>query len=109
MSYPTLDTSYGSAEKVLAGRQIDRATNGAPKARVLFSAQKKVFNLVHPEITIAERATFDAFYAANQTNSFSFVWLGDGATYTCIFGEDEPQYIKVPVNRWTITVQLVQV
>lgn len=111
MAYPSLRQSYASKESRLSGRQVDRATNGAPRGRVFFTSQKKTFQVVHTGMTDADKATIEAFYAANSLLSFSFVWRYDAATYTCIFGADEPTYTRIPKSDrlWEITVMLVQV
>ena len=108
MPYPTLVQSYDSKEKRIGGRQLDRATNGTPKVRSFFSAEKKAWTLVHPDITAAEKATFEAFYSANSLTSFTFTWAADATSYTVLFDANEPTYTPRPGNRWTITVDLVQ-
>ena len=108
MAYPSLKQSRESKEKRVGGRQLDRASNGTPKVRSFFSTEKKAWTLVHPDITAAEKATFEAFYSANSLTSFSFTWLADGVSYTVLFDATEPSYQPRPGNRWTITVDLVQ-
>ena len=109
MSYPAYGQSWDSTEEVLTGVTLDRASNGVPKVRSFFTADKKVFNLVHPVCTNSEKTTLVAFYASNKLTSFTFVWAADGATYTVIFGEGGPRYTPLPGNRWRIETQLVQV
>ena len=108
MSYPAYAQSYDSREVRLQGRQIDRATNGVAKARSFFAAEKKTWTIVHPALTSAERTALESFYASNMLTTFSFVWNGDGATYTVMFGEQDPVYVPLPGSRWQVTVSLVQ-
>lgn len=108
MAYPALLQTTASRETQLTGRQLDRATNGAAKVRLFFATTKRVFNVNHALMTSAQKAQLDAFYAANATNSFDFVWAGDSATYTVIFGDADLQWESIGVF-WQITVNLVEV
>ena len=108
MTYPVMAQDYQSKEVRLNGRQVVRATNGSVKVRSFYTTEKKTFTIVHPNITDAEKATFEAFYAANLLNSFAFTWAADGVTYTCLFGAQDPQYKPVNFGFWTITVDMVQ-
>lgn len=108
MTYPVMDQDYNSDEVRLNGRQLDRASNGAPRIRQFFTTEKKTFRIVHPNITAAEKATFEAFYTANLLNSFAFVWDADGVSYTVYFGEKDPVYKPIEGGTWTLTVELVQ-
>jgi hypothetical protein len=68
----------------LGGIDAARASNGQLKVRRLYSADKTDFTVVHM-LTRAERDQLMAFYAANITAGFDFVWPGDGATYSVRF------------------------
>lgn len=107
-NYPAYKQSDDSAEQRLSGREVDRATNGAPKVRSFFTAEKKQFKVEHPYVTTAEKVAFEAFYTANALVTFSFVWKGDGATYTCLFDADAPVYRPLTPGYWAITATLVQ-
>jgi hypothetical protein len=109
MAYPTFtyNPSQSSAEALIDDIQIDRASNGKPKARALYTAPKKEFTVVHEALTSAERATLLAYYAANRLSSFDFVWAADGVSYTCLFG-GAPRSQIAPGLRWTVTTHLVQ-
>jgi hypothetical protein len=107
-TYPVLKQARESKEAGSTGRQIDRASNGAVKARSFYTSVKKTFNLVHPGIADADKAAHQAFEAANRNIPFLFVWDADGATYTCLFGEGAPSYVPIAGGRWDIAVQLVE-
>ena len=107
-TYPALQQSTDSKETRETGRQLDRASNGSPKVRVLFSAQKKSFSVVHPALTDVEKATLEAFVSVNSLLSFYFVWKADGVTYTCKFGGSDPDYSQLPGGRWRVTVPMVE-
>lgn len=109
MSYPAIAQSYDSKENRLTGRQLDRASNGTLHVRSFFTSQKKTFNIIHQLVTDDDKATIEAFYAANALNSFTFVWLADGASYTCMFSEEDPVYEPAALGLWNITTSLVQV
>jgi hypothetical protein len=107
--YPSFSQMTSSKEVQLLGREVDRATNGAPRARSFFSAPKKVFNIVHGALSSAEKATLESFFAANSLIPFSFVWAGDGNTYSVIFGNEDLQFTPAFNVKWAVNVQLLQV
>ena len=108
-AYPTFvcGQSIGSTEDILDDLQVDRASNGTPRIRAIYSATKKQFSIRHAHATSAEKVTLDAFYDTNRLLSFTFVWAGDGATYTCYFAAP-PKRVPVEGVRWEITCELVQ-
>lgn len=108
-AYPTFDCgqAIGSTEDILDDLQVDRASNGTPRIRAFYSATKKQFSVLHPYATSAEKVALDAFYAANRLISFTFVWAGDGATYTCYFAAP-PRRVPVAGVYWEITSEMVQ-
>ena len=108
MAYPALLQTTQSRETQLTGRQLDRATNGAAKVRAFFASPKRVFSVAHSILTNAQKAQLEAFYAANATNSFDFVWAGDSATYTVVFGDADLQWESIGAF-WQITVSLLEV
>lgn len=106
---PTLSQplSVNSDESTLDDLQIDRATNGRPKVRALYTTPKKTFTLVHELATAADKATLDDFYRDNRLLPFDMVWPSDGITYTCLFSA--PPRIKAGVGRYfAITNSVVQ-
>lgn len=106
-AYPNIAQDLDSTETVLDDVQVDRATNGAPRVRALYTALKREFSVVHRWATGAEKASVEAFYAANRLVSFTFVWKGDGATYTCCFA-GAPNYKPLRGGTWEIVVRMVQ-
>lgn len=107
-TYPSTPQTTNSAEVRVSGREMDRATNGTPRVRSFFTAQKKEFTVVHEYISIAEKQAIEAFLAAHETSLFYFKWLGDGQTYTCLLGPTDPQYMPHSGLYWSVTVHLVQ-
>ena len=108
MAYPVLRTTPGATLTPTSGREIDRASNGAVRGRALYPATKAVFRFSHDTLGAADFATFKAFYEANLASSFLYVYPGDGATYTCIFGSD-PVYTSPDGLNTTVSVELLQV
>jgi hypothetical protein len=108
MTYPTLPINAPGKQGRETDRQIDRATNGAARARVFYSTPKRTFDIEHAYLTAEQKATFDAFYNANLSASFAFVWPGDGVTYTCIFASD-PTDTAHSGNYTSISVTLTEV
>lgn len=107
MTYPDLPTAYGSDPDPLAMTKIDRADDGSARGRALGS-DKVRFKLVHPRLSAADKATLDAYYAANRLLEFDYVSKTDGNTYTCIFVK-APRPEVHPGSRWTMTVELEEV
>lgn len=108
-TYPTLGQSKDSTETRISGITIDRATNGLTRGRSFFTSDKKTFTVVHSTITTAQKTTLEAFYNTNKNNSFIFLWVADGFTYTCIFAEDAIQFSIITKGYWDATVSLAQV
>ena len=108
MAYPTTSQTTNSKELRLTGRQLDRASNGTPKVRSFYTADKKEFAVAHEYITTAEKQTLEAFIAANAANSFDFAWAADGTTYTCLLAAQAPEYTAHPGGYWSVMVYLVQ-
>lgn len=108
-SFPTLSIapSLASAETTADDLQVDRATNGTPRVRALYSAPKKSFSVVFDGASAADKATLAAFYLANRLLAITFVWAADAQSYTCYFAAPV-QYKRLPGARWQITVSLVQ-
>lgn len=110
-AYPALTEgpSYESKEETLDDLEIDRATNGAPRGRALYTAAKKKFTVVHERCSNADKATMTSFYGTNRLLTITFVWAADGLTYNCIFGKPCPQYDPMVGARWKITTTLLEV
>lgn len=105
-AYPRLLTLRESTEERDAGIVPARATNGALKLRMLYPADKRTFEVRHL-LTTAERATLEAFYAAEKLADVAYTWPADGATYTVRFVAP-PQYRRVG-DRHEATVRLMEV
>ncbi|MFA7278905.1 MAG: hypothetical protein WC100_02310 [Sterolibacterium sp.] len=109
-TYPTLTkgvVSSSSTEKTLDDLQVDRATNGAPRIRALYTAAKKQFTVIHEGAVTADKSTMQTFYGTNRLLSITFVWPADSASYTCYFAAP-PQYKPVDGGYWTITNELTE-
>lgn len=87
MAYPVLKANYGGSVTPSTGRVMDRSTNGAICGRSFYSAPKRTFKFTH-ELTPSELTTFRDFWLNNLYNSFTYVWPGDGQTYTVAFLSD---------------------
>lgn len=65
------------------------------------------FQLIHV-LSADEAATFEAFYAANATADFDFVWpSGGGETYRVRFAPDAKSYEPMAFGRRRYTVKLI--
>lgn len=108
-TYPIYLQYLGSKERHVRGRRAVRATNGAIKVRTFFTTQKRAFEVAHLHLTSAEKTAWDAFYAANTNTLFSFIWGGDGQTYSVVFDDQDPSWQPMEGIRWGITQGLLQV
>lgn len=100
-------TTFGTETEIVTqdGRQVVRATNGAAKARILFSSDKQTFRLVH-RLKAAEWTTLNTFYGSNRGTSFTLA-IG-GGTSTCIFAEP-PQKKLLPGGLYSVQVSAEEV
>lgn len=107
-TYPsTIKQSVASTFGPLDDIKVDRASNGTPRIRAIFTRQPRVGNIVHEGVTAAQKATLDAFYTTNRLIAFSFVWAGDGVTYSCYFsGPIEAR--PLPGNYWHLSMHCVE-
>lgn len=106
-AFPTLayNPELSSDEEVLDDLQVFRASNGKARVHAFFTAPKKRFSIVWDSLTATDKGTIQTFYAANRLLTFTFTWVGDGVTYTCIFS-GAPKYQVVAGGRWTVTVKM---
>ena len=108
-TYPTsIPVAVGSGLQFDTDRQIERASNGAARGRVFYTAPKRRFRLEHTALGVAEQDVVMDFYDDNLASSFDFVWPLGGNTYTCIFAA-EPVYKPLGAFLATLTVELVEV
>lgn len=100
-------TVYGKESRAesMDGRELVRATNGALKTRILYSSDKKRFDLVH-RLTSAEGTSLANFYGTNRGTSFTLVW--NGGTSTCVFGSP-PQFQLLPGGLYSVQVSAEEV
>ena len=90
-AYPSFFTLADSTATAADGLEPERATNGALKLRRLWSADKVSFEIGHV-LNAAQRATLDAFYAANKDLDVVYTWPKPQTAYTVRFVAP-PRYI----------------
>lgn len=97
-AYPPFFTLADSTLVADDGLQPERATNGALKLRRLWPASKASADLGHL-LTVAQKATLDAFYAANKDLDVTYTWPAQagGGTYTMRFVAP-PRYRRVGLH-----------
>lgn len=106
-NYPTLDTAYGSDPEPIGKPAIDRAEDGTARVRN-YASDKVRIKLAHPWLNATDKATLDAFYAANQLLEITYVSPSDSVSRTCVFAA-APSYKREVGSFWTATVMLEQV
>lgn len=107
-AYPTLPTAYDSPQELDDGREIDYATNGKPYLRVFFTSTKTRIPVKHPLITTAQLATFDAHYAANKANSFSYTDPITGVARTMFYSAKKPLRTPRSFGRFDVEIELIE-
>lgn len=109
-SYPNLPTQYATKGRQVRKTEVDEATNGAPRIRVLHDRRRREIPLVHPDISRAQWDALLAFYDANAAAEISYQRVRDGVTetYTVVMVEP-PQELYVKGNRYTVYVTLREV
>ena len=85
-AYPSFPQLVGSTEEWVDDIILDRAVGGGVKSRSFFAAKKRRF-LVSHSLNATDRGTLQTFYNTNRALAITFVWNGDGQTYTCLFEE----------------------
>lgn len=82
--YPDFPQTTNSAGDDLDDINVQRASNGAARGRVLWSGVKRRFNIEH-DLLHSEVADLRDFYADHRAEPFEFVWSMDGQTYVVMF------------------------
>lgn len=107
-TYPNLPIDKDTDPIVRDGRDESRADNGDTYVRRFYTADKYDFEIRHPNLTDAQWATLQAFYAANPSGTFDLLWPGDGVTYTGLkFGKGGLRWKWAGPGRRHVNVRLV--
>lgn len=104
MAYPSFAQIEGTAHRFADDRSVVRDTGGAARVAAFYDSARRTFTVKHL-LTGADLATLEAFYAANRVTSFSFTYSLDGATYTCVFGQNAIRVTPRAVHH-DVTVEL---
>ena len=102
-AYPAFNQLLDSSCGFLDDLVLDRAVNGAGRARSFYTTKKRAFDLRH-KLTPSEFAQLVAFYDANKLFRVTLNWNPDGANYVCFFAGppgkleyETPTLVKVGV------------
>lgn len=68
-------------------KEAETFYDGAGKAKVYWPESAKRFTFTHHAVDQAAVEEILAFWAANKTTPFDFVWPLDGQTYSVLFAE----------------------
>lgn len=116
-SYPTTYAqSVESTEEIYDDIISDRTFAGVLKTRSLVPVGniKKIFNVVHPALTLAQKQWILDYYKSNRDSTFAFQWkaeaTGDSeyAVYTVKFTAP-PKFTILGGTWWKAVVQLAEV
>ena len=106
-AYPTLPQQIGSTEAWADDLVPDRSVSGGVKVRAFYTGVKRKFTVKH-WLNATDLATLKTFYTTNRLLTFTFVWAGDGQTYTCVFGAPPTYSVATPLNTDVTVVILEQ-
>lgn len=103
-TYPTLPTRMGP-DGTHYKIEVDEAANGAIRTRHMSDRRRRIFNLVHPNITAAQKDALEAFFDA-QVGPFTYTRTRETVeTYAVLFiSAPVPTYEKG--GRYTVSVTL---
>lgn len=116
-SYPTNYTqSVESSEDIYDDVIQDRTFAGIIKTRSLVPVTyiKKVFTVVHPALTLAQKQWLLDYYKTNRDSTFAFQWKAEAtgddeyAVYSVKF-ITQPKFTIIGGTWWKATVQLAEV
>lgn len=72
--------------------------------------QLYTFKVFHPFITTAQKDAILTHWAGDKGNVFDFVWVFDGVTYQCVYGEaGRPKEQAITPTRWHVWTELASV
>lgn len=89
-NYPGFFHLSDSSATAQSGVEPARASNGKLRMRRLWPDDKHSFELGHA-LTLAQRDSYQAFYAANKNLDVAYTWPGDRVVRTVRFAAP-PQY-----------------
>lgn len=108
-SYPsTLPIVVGYGVALEDGRRVDRATNGAARVRVLYTAAKRTFRIQHKAIDASELSTLLTFFSTNIAAEIAFADPIDSSSYTCVVSRP-PQISPLGAGLFDVSLELEQV
>lgn len=107
--YPALKVDVSkSIQEPIDDLKIDEWPNGGARGRSYVTGNRKRWTLVHPQVSDADYATWDAFYTANKlADDVSFASPWDSTTYTGIIFDGVPKRDHDDAG-WILTVRLRQ-
>lgn len=109
MAYPALPINPDSKRVPRDGREERRSADGTTYVTLRQSADKYDFEVHHSDVNSTDFNTLSAFYEANFTGLFDFVWPEDGLTYTGVkFGKGGLRTQWVAPGLRDVYVRLVQ-
>jgi hypothetical protein len=105
--YPTFGQDISSTETLLDDIQVDRASNGRIRLRGFYASSVKEYSVVHT-LTTTNKDILETFYNTNRNTSFTFTWVPDNSSHTCMFS-GAPTFTIIGPGFWTVTTKLVVV
>lgn len=103
-AFPSVLYTYDSTEKGEQLRKVVRFPgDGSARVRELWSGKGRI-TIKFEGISAAERASIEAHRAAHAGVAFDFDW--NGATVSCIYGEEAFDWQPARGGLWNMTMDL---
>lgn len=83
--FPALPQSPETQVTPVSGKTIDRADSGRVRGRSFYDGLSYDIDLMLSVVTETDKATLDAFYAANESETFTWEYDGDGSVFEVVF------------------------
>jgi hypothetical protein len=103
----TLIQAFGTEVFADSGTEVDRSVSGKPRLRSYFTQIRKTITLLL-DVDDAGMTAIDDHYAAEQFSAFTFTYKADNSAYTVRYSK-APAAKPTPGNRWSVTVDFVEV
>ncbi len=109
-SYPDFAQSLESSEEIYDEILQDRTTAGKLKTRSLIPIDniKRVFTVIHPAVSLADKTTIQDYYKVNRDTAFTFTWHADNTEYYVQF-TSQPKYTILGGMFWRVETYLAEV
>lgn len=105
-SWPDIQNPEEMKERPTKGQVRSDFENGYVQSRPRWTRTRRVFQLQWRSMSSSDKETLAAFFEDNLGGTFTWTHPSDGTSYTVRFADDQLEFKHVPVNRWSIKLEL---